>query len=200
MSSDIVAYAETSAVDPRVQRTRALLLNAFRALLHERGFEVMTVQDIAARAGVNRATFYAHFEDKYALFAWFTRVSFAELCRERGIGKGTQHRNQVGTLIMTTCEFIRELNRMCATSFKAFEPMVTAEVVAEIEQVLSGWSSVSSTKARHITFASWGLYGLVRDWVVQRSEETAEHMSARTEPLIDTLLMYGALDNVPSLR
>jgi AcrR family transcriptional regulator len=36
-------------------------------LAAERGFDAITVGDIARRAGVNRATFYRHYQDKYDL-------------------------------------------------------------------------------------------------------------------------------------
>ena len=50
--------------DPRVQRTRQLLLEAFMALVQEkRNIHSISIQVIARRATVNRATFYAHFED-----------------------------------------------------------------------------------------------------------------------------------------
>lgn len=57
----------TTKVDPRVKRTRKLLQQAFQELMTERGFQEISVQDIADRAEINRATFYAHFEDKYDL-------------------------------------------------------------------------------------------------------------------------------------
>jgi len=53
--------------DPRVKRTRQLLQQALMDLLREKGFQAITVQDIAERATLNRATFYAHFTDKYDL-------------------------------------------------------------------------------------------------------------------------------------
>jgi hypothetical protein len=43
--------------DPRVKRTRQLLQRAFVDLIHEKSFEAITVQDIAERATLNRATF-----------------------------------------------------------------------------------------------------------------------------------------------
>jgi len=55
--------------DRRVQRTRDLLLDAFVALMIERGFEKLTVQHLLDRAGVGRATFYAHFRSKEDLLA-----------------------------------------------------------------------------------------------------------------------------------
>lgn len=52
------------AVDRRIQRTRQLLLDALVALVLEKGFEAVTVQDVIDRANVGRSTFYAHFRDK----------------------------------------------------------------------------------------------------------------------------------------
>jgi AcrR family transcriptional regulator len=54
-------------VDPRVVRTRQMLREAFMALIAERGFETVTIQDITERATLNRATFYLHYRDKYEL-------------------------------------------------------------------------------------------------------------------------------------
>jgi AcrR family transcriptional regulator len=47
-----------------VQRTQQLLRDALLALIREKGFEPLSVQDIIDRANVGRATFYAHFENK----------------------------------------------------------------------------------------------------------------------------------------
>ena len=51
-------------VDRRVQRTRQLLLEALLALILEKDFDSVTVQDVIDRANVGRSTFYAHFHDK----------------------------------------------------------------------------------------------------------------------------------------
>ncbi|MEO5686133.1 MAG: TetR/AcrR family transcriptional regulator [Burkholderiaceae bacterium] len=56
-------------IDRRAARTRDLLLGALPGLMAERGFERLTIQNIIDRAGVGRATFYAHFENKEELLA-----------------------------------------------------------------------------------------------------------------------------------
>src|SRR5205814_10062730 len=53
--------------DPRVRRTRKLLRDALVELLAEKSFHAINVQEVADRATLNRATFYAHFVDKFAL-------------------------------------------------------------------------------------------------------------------------------------
>jgi AcrR family transcriptional regulator len=55
--------------DRRVQRTQELLLDALRRLLMEQGYERLTIQEILDRAGVGRATFYAHYSSKDDLMA-----------------------------------------------------------------------------------------------------------------------------------
>jgi AcrR family transcriptional regulator len=57
----------TLATDRRVRRTRTNLTEAFVALVLERGYGRVTVQDILDRADIGRSTFYAHFRDKETL-------------------------------------------------------------------------------------------------------------------------------------
>jgi len=56
-------------LDRRVARTRELLLDALFTLMSERGYERLTTQNLIDRAGVGRATFYAHFQNKDELLA-----------------------------------------------------------------------------------------------------------------------------------
>ncbi len=50
--------------DRRVQRTRQLLREAFRGLLHDKPYDAITIQDITERANVGRTTFYLHYDSK----------------------------------------------------------------------------------------------------------------------------------------
>jgi AcrR family transcriptional regulator len=62
------------STDSRAVRTRGQLASALIALMHEKGFDDISVQEICARAQVGRSTFYAHFEDKVELFIRHTVV------------------------------------------------------------------------------------------------------------------------------
>ncbi len=55
--------------DRRALRTRQTLSHALIALIQEKRYEAITVQDICDRANVGRSTFYAHFQDKDDLLA-----------------------------------------------------------------------------------------------------------------------------------
>ena len=64
--------------DLRQRRTKKFLVHALLALMEERPFQELSVVDICERAMVHRTTFYAHFEDKYALL----RYAIGELQQE----------------------------------------------------------------------------------------------------------------------
>ena len=51
----------------RKMATKEKIKAAFIDLVHEKGFEAMTVSDIARRCDINRGTFYLHYVDKYDL-------------------------------------------------------------------------------------------------------------------------------------
>lgn len=53
--------------DRRIGRTRRLLRDALLALIIERGYDAITVEDITQRADLGRTTFYLHYHDKEEL-------------------------------------------------------------------------------------------------------------------------------------
>jgi AcrR family transcriptional regulator len=55
-------------MDARVRRTRDALGDALIALMQEKPFDMITVQEVLDRAGVGRSTFYMHYRDKDDLF------------------------------------------------------------------------------------------------------------------------------------
>jgi AcrR family transcriptional regulator len=82
------------ALDRRVQRTRQALHEALKALILEKRYDKITVQNIIDRANVSRSTFYAHFLDKEDLlrkgFSMYSKQLNARIETERQEGEGEQ--------------------------------------------------------------------------------------------------------------
>lgn len=77
-------------LDPRVVRSRQQLSDALVALIEERGFDALTVQDITDRAALNRATFYLHYRDKQDLLENSLRDAIDELMADLGAAADDQ--------------------------------------------------------------------------------------------------------------
>ncbi len=52
------------SLDRRARRTRKLLSEALFALILEKGYDAVTIEDITRRADLGRTTFYLHYRDK----------------------------------------------------------------------------------------------------------------------------------------
>lgn len=66
-------------MDPRIARTRTSLQSALLELAHENGLNGVTVAEITERAGVNRSTFYQHYDDKDTLLADALDAAMAQI-------------------------------------------------------------------------------------------------------------------------
>ena len=63
----------------RVRRTRALLRQSLVELIEDRGFDRVTVGDLASRAMISRAAFYRNYRDKYQLVEQIFDEAMAEM-------------------------------------------------------------------------------------------------------------------------
>ena len=76
---------EEPAIDRRSARTRQLLHSALLALMLEKRYDKITVQDIIDRADVGRSTFYAHYRDKEDLLV----TNFERMLGPESTGEAT---------------------------------------------------------------------------------------------------------------
>jgi AcrR family transcriptional regulator len=177
--------------DPRVKRTRKLIVEAFFALLAEKRVHAISVQDIAERATVNRATFYTHFEDKYALMDWVVRDTFREALTQRLGPAPRLSLDNLRVLVMTVGEFLGQFQGHCAPGDHNVEPQLEVKVQEELAAFLLGWlrqvplvqrqgqrkghgrhangtggpaSSTQDTQAAMALLLSWAIFGAGVEW------------------------------------
>jgi AcrR family transcriptional regulator len=174
-------------LDPRVRRTRLLLEQAFMSLLEEKGFQAVTVQDITERAGVNRATFYAHFTDKYALLDHCVQQGFAQEVDKRMLNACHLTLENLRSLIVAVCEFTRVMNGHCKPMQSQFESLVETQVKDVMHKLLLKWLEQVPLKVAPetaATAASWAIYGLALQWTKARQPAPVEQYAAEVLPLV----------------
>lgn len=104
MKEGVIVMQHLPKIDRRIQRTRQLLMQGAQEVVQEKGFAATTIQDITDRANVNRATFYAHFTDKYALADAIIRQQFQQLLVTKLPPESTWERDTLHLLIQTVIE------------------------------------------------------------------------------------------------
>ena len=177
---------ETEKLDPRVVRTRKMLDHAFLELLAEKGFDAISVQDVTTRAGVNRATFYAHFQDKFALLDYSIRESFREEIKTRLLESCHFSMDNLRHLIVAVCEFTRNLSSHCVPAQRQFEPLVEDQIKGQLYELILMWLKQTeqvNSPEMSATAASWAIYGLAMQWNREKKNQSAESFADEVLPL-----------------
>lgn len=171
--------------DPRQKRTRKLLQDALRKLLQEKPFEQILVQEIADVATINRATFYDHYTDKFALFEAMVGGDFHELLKERNICFDGTCPTASEAIVFAVCDYLKEIHRnkkQCATK-ASFGPLLDSAITRAIRiVVIDGLAKRAPRRgAANDVLASTissAIYGATREWFYgKRRHRNGELMS-----------------------
>ncbi len=174
-------------LDPRVKRTRALIQKAFAELLPEKGFRDITVQDITERAEVNRATFYAHYPDKYALLEENIAQAFRAELEKRTLSACHYSLENLRALIETVCEFVAYSHEHCKAAEQQFDSLVEGQVRLQIQTLLELWLAKINPDAQEklpATAATWAIYGLALDWSRQKNRQPSRDFARQVLGLV----------------
>lgn len=184
-------------MDPRVKRTRKLLMEAFAALIGEKRFHDISVQDIAERATVNRATFYAHFVDKYALLDEAFGERFRDTVTSRVSLDAPFTAEHLRTLIATVFRSQAEFHDHCQhqSPGRDISPMMAAKVQRELNGYLLEWLRRSPplggrpAAEREVlaSVLSWAIFGAAVEWTNAERRVSAEERAER----VAAMLMSG---------
>jgi AcrR family transcriptional regulator len=192
-----MSESSCKAMDPRVRRTRQLLHDALTKLLETKEFDKISVQDIADAATLNRATFYAHYPDKFALLECTVGSRFHELLAKRGVTFDGDCASALKAMVLGVCDYLAGTRGMDSERQGQMEPHVESAVIAVVRHmILSGLKEhpgQGGISAEMIaTTASWAIYGATKEWVQTpdrcRSEEIVETVMALVAPIFASCL------------
>ncbi len=183
--------------DPRIRRTRQLLQQALADLLHTREFDKLSVQEITDAAGVNRATFYAHYPDKFALLECMVGGRFHALLDERGIAFDGTCLSALQGIVLGVCDFLAQTlsqlaNTPCGATGQMPPHMESAIVAVVRTMLLDGIRNhpPASGDAPELlaATASWAIYGAAKEWSRTPNRAPSEEIAATIQRLVAPLL------------
>src|SRR5450631_4216576 len=107
MSRELQTDSTAETMDPRILRSRRMLMDSLAKLLSKKEFEEISVQEIADEATLNRATFYLHYPDKNALLQAMTGARFRDLLQRRAITFTDCH-GALRAIALGVCDYLTE--------------------------------------------------------------------------------------------
>src|SRR5580698_9270292 len=183
---------ETETTDPRILRSRRMLMEALARLLTKKEFEDVSVQEIADDATLNRATFYLHYADKNALLQAMTESRFRALIERRAITFDDCH-GALRAIALGVCDYLAE-STGCPSQLAriSLEGSIIPVVEGMFKEGLAHHGTAPSVDAELLaTTAAWAVFGAARRWFQTPNRIPAEEMAVRIETMVNPVL-FGA--------
>lgn len=179
--------------DPRIVRSRRMLMEALVRLLGRKEFEDISIQEIADEATLNRATFYLHYPDKNALLQAMTAARFRELIARRGLAF-TNCDGALRAIALGVCDYLAETTG-CP---KQLERMpLEGSIIPVVEGMfLEGAAHHEVTPGVDTrllaTTAAWAVFGAARRWLETADRISAEEMAVRIETMVKPIFLSAS--------
>src|SRR5690606_26149973 len=145
--------------DPRVLRTRKLIMDSFIELSSKKEFKDITVKDITTEAMINRATFYYHFEDIYDLLDKV--LSEVLLVNLSGFDQSELNEETLVNIFIAITNFQRTLSNRC---HRGYEDTIARIIREQLEiifyRMLNRKYEEDMAKKVTAVILSWGIYGV----------------------------------------
>lgn len=184
------------SVDPRIRRTRLLLQRALGGLLETMEFENISVQGIAEAATVNRATFYDHYQDKFALLECMVGTHFGELLERRGV-EFNGCSSALNAMVLGVCDYLTEIPGLACGRQRQMEPHLESAVIAVVRAMLLEGikqhppaNGVSPEMVA--TTVSWAIYGAAKEWIRTPGRVASEEIVGTVVGMVGPIMGPGA--------
>ena len=173
------------STDPRILRSRQMLMEALLKLLARKDFEDISVQEIADEATLNRATFYLHYPDKNALLQAMTAARFRDLIARRGLSF-TNCDGALRAIALGVCDYLAETARCPGNLAKL---PLESSVIPVVEEMFRRGAPYHALKPGADpeflgTTAAWAIFGAARRWFQTADRVPAEEMAAKIEAMV----------------
>ena len=182
--------------DQRVRLTRQLLQKALLSLLQEKPIGAITVKELCAAAGVNRGTFYTHYQDIYALLEEIEGEIVSEFrltLSRHSLQAEPTARQSVVSIYTEIFELIDRHADLCSIVLGSHRNNAFISELLELgkEKCVSEWMQMYPAAGRKriegfYAFVASGCMGLLNYWLHTESRLTPQQLGDEVERIVLT--------------
>ena len=181
------------STDPRVLRTRQLLLEALANLLNRKEFDAISIQEIADEATLNRATFYLHYPDKNALLQAMNATRFRSLIARRGLSF-TDCDGALRAIALGVLDYLTQ-SAGCPTHLVKMP--LERSIIPVVEDIFREGADrhepiPGADPELLATTAAWAIFGAARRWYETPNRAPAEEMATRIERMVKPIFLSAS--------
>ena len=179
--------------------TKKLISETLKSIMRTKPFSKITVSEIINICGVNRKTFYYHFEDIYALLKWMFEEEAIEVVKhfdlledyEEAIRFVMNYVDENDYIISCAYDSIgrEEMKRFFYTDFLGITQSLIDAAESEFEKKID-----PDFKEYVLKFYTEALSGMLIDWVKEKDdkEKTIRYLTVIIKTELESMKLYNA--------
>jgi AcrR family transcriptional regulator len=193
MAQPIQTADVVESTDPRILRSRRMLMDSLVRLLSRKEFADISVQEIADEATLNRATFYLHYPDKNALLRAMTAERFRALIARRGLSF-TNCDGALRAIVLGVCDYLAECTGCPGQLAKM---PLEGSIIPVVEDMFREGARNHPPKPGVdpellATTAAWAIFGAARGWYQTPDRISAEEMAGKIEAMVKPVFLSAS--------
>lgn len=168
--------------------TKKAIAAGLKELIKTKSFEKITVSDITEICGLNRQTFYYHFQDKYELVNWiYYNETIVCVIHDLSYENWDEKVKQMLTLMKNEDYFyVNTLKVSVENDFKEYLFRITVELFTDIVQTITVHEKMNEEEIKFIAeFYSYGIVGIIISWAQHGMKETPEYITEHLKNLVN---------------
>lgn len=177
--------------DHRVRVTQTLIRGAFTQLLKQKPIQSISIKELCELAGVNRGTFYAHYQDIFDLREKIETEMYEDVrATLQPLLMKDAHASQT-EITAAVFGWMKQNRDMCAVVLGEYgdkeflwKMLNLGRVVCEESYQRQFAAASPEAIAWFYAYASWGCIGLLRRWIHEDMKTPASTLAGMAEKLI----------------
>ena len=171
--------------------TKRAIADGFKGLMAKKSFEKITIADITSSCGLNRQTFYYHFQDKYELLNWIFYNDVISIVADNAdevtFDNWSDRVLKMLIVIKNDAKFYTNaLNTEYGNEFRNYLFCVSREIFNEVIDRISKGYFIDDTDKKFLSeFYSCGISGGIIRWITTGMKESPESIVQHTKNLVN---------------
>lgn len=166
--------------------TKNALADSLKKLGSKKILDKITVSDITNDCGVNRQTFYYHFNDKYELLSWiYTQELFLPLTKDLTLDNWGEKLVELFTYMKKKKAFFMNTIKSSNNFFAEYLDKVLTELFKKVIKELDFYNHIDEKeKDIYARFFAYGMTGVIVDWTLKGMKEDEAELSKILQSMV----------------
>lgn len=167
--------------------TKKAIVEALKEVCMEKPFDKVSVADITRRCGLNRQTFYYHFQDKYELLSWiYYNENFIFITRDINLDNWDEKILEMLDLMLENKKFYMNTIHEQEHTFQSYLFEMSKTMFEEAIEVLDVRKKLTEEeRSFHARFFAYGICGLTIEWVEKGMKEPPVDVASDLKKLVE---------------